>query len=48
MTKRQIPTELDAYSIILHAAQSGVALDDYIDKVRDYAHKRIRMPKVKL
>jgi hypothetical protein len=46
MTKKQIPTELDAYAIILHAAQSGVKLDDYIDKVRDYAQKRIRMLKV--
>lgn len=47
MTRRQIPTELDAYSIILHAAQNGVPLDDYITKVKDYAHKRIRMLKVK-
>lgn len=48
MTKKQIATELDAYSIILHASQSGVPLDDYIDKVRDYATKRIRMLKVKV
>ena len=48
MTKKQIPTELDAYSIILHASQSGVPLNDYIDKVRDYANKRIRMLKVKV
>lgn len=46
MTKKQIPTELDAYAIILHAAQTGVSLDDYIGKVSDYAHKRIRMLKV--
>ena len=47
MTKKQIPTEIDAYSIILHSAQQGIPLDDYIDKVHDYAMKRIRMLKVK-
>jgi hypothetical protein len=47
MTLKQIPTKLDAYSIILHAAQSGVPLDGYIAKVKDHAHKRIRMLKVR-
>jgi hypothetical protein len=47
MTKKLISTELDAYAVILHAAQSGVPLDEYLDKVKDYAHKRIRMLKVK-
>ena len=46
MTKKQIPTELDAYNIIQHAAQMGIPLDDYIDRVRDYANKRVRMLKV--
>lgn len=46
MTKKQVPTELDAYAVILHAAQNGIPLDEYIDKVRDYARKRIRMLKV--
>jgi hypothetical protein len=46
MTKKQIPTELDAYAIILHAAQQGIPLDEYVKKVSDYAHKRIRMLKV--
>jgi hypothetical protein len=48
MTKKQIATELDAYSIILHASQNGIPLDEYIDKVRDYANKRIRMLQVKV
>jgi len=48
MTKKQLSTELDAYAIILHAAQSGIAIDEYIAKVSDYAHKRVRMLKVKI
>jgi hypothetical protein len=43
MTTKQNPVEIDAYSIILHAAQKGMPLGEYLAKVDDYAHKRMRL-----
>ncbi len=43
MTKKQNPVEIDAYLIILHAAQRGCTLEEYVSKVQDYAQKRSRM-----
>lgn len=43
MTRKQDPVEIDTMSCILHAAQSGVAFEEYIRRVTDYGRKRIRM-----
>lgn len=43
MTAKKISTELDAYSCILHAAEKGIPFEVYMDHVRDYGRKRIRM-----
>ena len=43
MTTKKNSVELDAYSVILHAAEKGIPLEDYIAKVSDYASKRVRM-----
>ena len=43
MTTKKNSIELDAYSIIIHAAERGVAIDEYVARVHDYASKRLRM-----
>ena len=43
MTSKQNPIEIDAYALIMHAAQKGEPFDKYVDRVKDYGKKRIRM-----
>ena len=43
MTAKKNSIELDAYAIIVHAAERGVAIDEYVARVHDYASKRLRM-----
>ena len=43
MTTKLNPVEIDAYSQIQHAAQKGEGFDKYVERVRDYGRKRIRM-----
>ena len=43
MTVKKVSTELDAYSCILHAAEAGCSFEEYMNRVRDYGRKRIRM-----
>ena len=43
MTTKKDSTTLDTMSCILHAAEQGVAFETYMDRVRDYGRKRIRM-----
>ena len=43
MTAELNPYELDAYSLINHAAQEGVSLEEYTNRVTLYARKRVRM-----
>jgi hypothetical protein len=43
MTKKLNPYEMDAYNMITHASQEGVALEEYTDRVCQYARKRVRM-----
>ena len=43
MTKKLNPYELDAFALINHAAQEGVPLEEYTDRVTQYARKRVRM-----
>ena len=43
MTTKEDSTTLDTMSCILHAAEQGVAFETYMDRVRDYGRKRIRM-----
>jgi hypothetical protein len=42
MTSRHNPRELDATSLILHASQLGVSLEEYMDSVRVNARKKVR------
>ena len=43
MTTKEDSMALDTMSCILHAAEQGVAFETYMDRVRDYGRKRIRM-----
>ncbi len=43
MTTKLNPVEIDAYSLIMHAAQKGESFDKYVERVKDYGRKRIRM-----
>jgi hypothetical protein len=42
MTAKQDPYEIDAYNAILHAMQLGVSIDNYLNRVKDVASKKIR------
>lgn len=43
MTLKKDAMALDTMSCILHAAEQGVSFESYMDRVRDYGRKRIRM-----
>ena len=43
MTVKKDSVELDAYMCIVHAAERGVTLNEYMNKVNVYAHKRLNM-----
>ena len=43
MTTKKPSRELDAMSCILHAAEQGIPFDKYVDGVREYGKKRIKM-----
>ena len=43
MTSKKDSVSLDTMSCILHAAERGCGFEEYMDKVRDYGRKRIRM-----
>jgi hypothetical protein len=43
MTAKKDCKALDTMACILHAAEQGVGFEEYLDRVRDYGRKRIRM-----
>lgn len=43
MTAKKDSMALDTMSCILHAAEQGVSFETYMNRVRDYGRKRIRM-----
>ena len=43
MTAKKDSMALDTMACILHAAERGVSFETYMDRVRDYGRKRIRM-----
>ena len=42
MTSKQDPVDLDAYTMMLHAAQSGMTFEEYEMRVVRVARKKIR------
>ena len=42
MTSKQNPVDLDAYSLILHAAQCNQSFEDYSDRVIRAARAKIK------
>jgi len=42
MTSKQDPVEIDAYMVMLHAAQQGQPLEAYIGRVMNMARKKVK------